>query len=307
MPGGEGGYRLRNRFNQLNAAGGLAAAGTGVGLGLLLVLLLSAWLLILIAGLLSGSGIVLGGRGAAGSIIVRGALQVADAGLKFVDDAKIVKVTHYACFGLGGTAHDAGRLEVAGAKVAETNAGEVEGQSDGEEGHSSGHRKARLQHGLAERAEATGDAGAEGDDLGGGECGLGHCGNCRPTENGGGRLDAKAVSRAEDDLRSLGCFSSLAAGLREDAFEQVGGWFGPGRFKHLHPRGAALGVGEHGGAAGATNHVEVESGLIGGRESAVERVQEHGFTLSAVLRVVALAGLYASELIEVRHLNHLSL
>ena len=68
-----------------------------------------------------------------------------------------------------GAAHEAGGLEVAGAKLTETNAGEVQSKGDGEEGHGGGHREARLQHGLAERTEAVGDAGAEGKDFDGGE------------------------------------------------------------------------------------------------------------------------------------------
>jgi hypothetical protein len=52
--------------------------------------------------------------------------------------------------------------------------------------------------------------------------------------------------------------------------------------------------------------MEVESGLIRGGESAVKGVGEHSFTLRAVLRVAALAGLYAAELIEVCHFHHLS-
>ena len=101
-------------------------------------------------------------------------LQVADAGLEFVDDAKVVGVADDLRFGLVGAAHDAGGLEVAGAKVAEANAGEIQGKGDGEEGHGGGHREARLQHGLAEGAEAVGEAGAEGKDVGGGEGRLGH-------------------------------------------------------------------------------------------------------------------------------------
>jgi hypothetical protein len=52
--------------------------------------------------------------------------------------------------------------------------------------------------------------------------------------------------------------------------------------------------------------VKVKSGLIGGGEGVVQRVGEHCFTLRAVLRVAALAGLYAAELIEVCHFYHLS-
>jgi hypothetical protein len=52
--------------------------------------------------------------------------------------------------------------------------------------------------------------------------------------------------------------------------------------------------------------VEVEGGLVSGGESAVERVGEHCFALRAVLRVAALAGLYATELVEVCHCHHLS-
>ena len=116
----------------------------------------------------------------------------------------------------------------------------------------------------------------------------------------------EAVGRAEDDGR-VGQGGVFAAGLGDDAFEQGVGRLGPGRFEHLHPGGSALGVGEHGGATGATDHVEVEGGLIRGGESAVERVGEHRFTLCAVLRIAALAGLYAAELVEVCHFNHLSL
>ena len=60
---------------------------------------------------------------------------------------------------------------------------------------------------------------------------------------------------------------------------------GPGRLEHLHPGGSALGIGEHGGAAGAADHVEVEGGLVGGGECAVECVGEHGLALCAVAGV----------------------
>ena len=90
--------------------------------------------------------------------------------------------------------------------------------------------------------------------------------------------------------RTMGGLSrggGLAAGLGEDALEQGGGRLGPGGLQHLHPGGSALGVGHHGGAVGATDEVEVEGGLVGGGEGAVERVGEHRLTLGAVLRVAA--------------------
>jgi hypothetical protein len=52
--------------------------------------------------------------------------------------------------------------------------------------------------------------------------------------------------------------------------------------------------------------MEIEGRLIGGGEGAVECVGEHRFTLRTVLRIAALAGLYAAELVEVCHLHHLS-
>ena len=96
----------------------------------------------------------------------------------------------------------------------------------------------------------------------------------------------------------------LAAGLGDDAFQQCGGRLGPGRLQHLHPGGAALSVRQHGGATGASSHVEIKGGLLRGREGAVECVGEHSFTLGAVLRVTGSArgaGLLAAELVEVCH------
>ena len=78
------------------------------------------------------------------TIFVGGALQVADARLEFVDDAQIVGVADDLRLGLIGAAHEAGGFEVAGAEFAETNAGEIEGEGDGEEGHGCGHRETRL-------------------------------------------------------------------------------------------------------------------------------------------------------------------
>jgi len=171
----EGGRGLgANRLDQLDTAGGgLATAGTGVGLGLFLVLLLAAGLLIrvliLIGGLLTRSGGVLGGLGGAGSVVVGRVLQVADARFEFVDDAKVIGVLDHSRLSLEVAALDVGGFEVAGAKIGEANAGEIQSEGNREEGHGSGHCKPRLQHGLAERAEALGDAGADGNDFGGGE------------------------------------------------------------------------------------------------------------------------------------------
>ena len=89
------------------------------------------------------------------------------------------------------------------------------------------------------------------------------------------------VGGAEDDLGGFG--GGLAAGLSDDAIEQGIGGLGPRGLEHRHPGGSALGVGEHGGAAGAADHVEVEGGLVGGGESAVECVGEHGLALCAVI------------------------
>ncbi len=80
------------------------------------------------------------------------------------------------------------------------------------------------------------------------------------------------------------------------------------RLEHLHPGGSALCVGQHGGASSTANHVEVKGGLVGGGESAVECVGQHGLALCAVLRVAGAtgtAGLFATELAEVWHLDHL--
>ena len=177
----EGGRGLgANGLNETDvAAGSLAPAGAGVGTGagLLLVGLLAAGLLILLISrlllLVRFGWVTLIGWGAGDpwsgrSLVVRGALQVADAGLEFIHDAKVVGVADYLRFGLVATAQDAGGLEVAGAKLAETNAGEVHGEGDREEGHGGSHRETRLQHGLAEGTEPGGDAGAEGKDVGGG-------------------------------------------------------------------------------------------------------------------------------------------
>ena len=94
---GEGGKGLiADRLDQPNiTAGGLAAAGARVGLGLFLVWFLGAGVLIvrLLAAGWFGSGVVLKGRVVGRSvraIVVRGALQVTDAGFEFVDYAKIV-------------------------------------------------------------------------------------------------------------------------------------------------------------------------------------------------------------------------
>jgi hypothetical protein len=98
--------------------------------------------------------------------------------------------------------------------------------------------------------------------------------------------------------------------LGDDAFKQSGGRFWPGRLQHLYPGGSAPSVGQHDRATGATSQVEVESGLIRGGEGAVECVGEHRFTLGALLRIAGstqITGLCAAELIEVCHLNHLSL
>jgi len=115
----------------------------------------------------------------------------------------------------------------------------------------------------------------------------------------------EAIGTSEDDGRG-GRGDIFSAGLGDDAFEKVDGRFRPRRFQHLHPRGSTLGVGEHGGASGATGQMKVKGGLVSGRECAVERVQEHRFTLRAVCSVAALGGFYAAELVEVCHLHHLS-
>ena len=90
-----------------------------------------------------------------------------DAGFEFVNDAKVIGVLDDPHFSLGGAAHDVGGLEITGAKSAEANAGEIHGEGDGKEGHGSRHGETRLQHGLANGAEGVGEAGAEGDDVGG--------------------------------------------------------------------------------------------------------------------------------------------
>jgi hypothetical protein len=120
---------------------------------------------------------------------------------------------------------------------------------------------------------------------------------------------AEAIGGTEDDRRVGEC-GILTAGLGDDALEQSGGRLGAGILQHLHPGGSALGVGEHGGAGGATGEVEVEGDLVRGRESSVECVGEHRLTLGAVLRVAGTSrstGSFAAELIEVCHLDHLSL
>ena len=113
---------------------------------------------------------------------------------------------------------------------AEANAGEVQGKGDGEEGHGSGHREARLQHGLAERAEGVGDAGAEGKNVGGGEGWLGDCGGNESGAAEEGVGSPETIVAAEDD-GWLGCSAGgLTAGLGDDAFEQGGGGSGRGDF-----------------------------------------------------------------------------
>jgi hypothetical protein len=97
--------------------------------------------------------------------------------------------------------------------------------------------------------------------------------------------------------------------LGEDAIEQLSRGLGPGEPEHLQPGGSTLGIGHHAAAGDATEKMEIEGGLIGGGESAVERVREHSLALGAVLGVARLGGLGAAELIEVLlvgwHLNHL--
>jgi hypothetical protein len=93
--------------------------------------------------------------------------------------------------------------------------------------------------------------------------------------------------------------------LSEDAFQQGCGRLRPGRSQHLHPGRSALSVGQHGGAGGAADHVEIEGGLVCRREGAVERVGEHCLALGAVLWITRKIGFRAAELVDVRHLNHL--
>ena len=259
------------------AAGGLAVTGAWIGFGLFLIWLTGALVLIVrllrAAGSLIGGG-VLRGLGSGGPVFVGGALQVADAGLEFVDDAEVVGVADDFGLGLVGTAHDAGGLKVAGAELTEANAGEIESEGDREEGHGCGHGETRLQHVLAERTEAVGDASAEGKNLGGGE---GRLADVAALADGGTEM----VGGAEDDVGGFG--GGLAAGFGYDAVEQGHRGFGPRGLQHRHPGGSALSVGEHGGATGAADHVEVESGLVGGGESAIEGVGEHGLTLCAVI------------------------
>ena len=214
----------------------------------------------------------------------------ADAGFEFVDDAKVVGVPDGARVGRVGTAHEAGGLEVGGAKLAETNAGEVQSKGDGEEGHGGSHRKPGLQHGLTDRTEAVGDAGSEGKDFDGGEGRLHDCaGNeHRAAKDGGGGMDAEPVVRAEDDGR-VGQGGVFAAGLGDDALQQGGGGSGAGVLQHLQPSGSALSVGEHLRCRGRPQHVAVEGGLVGGGERAVERVGEHRLALRAVCAVAGLA------------------
>ena len=56
-----------------------------------------------------------------------------DAGFEFVDDAKVIGILDDPHFSLGGAAHNAGGFEIAGAKGAEPNAGEIHRKGDGEE------------------------------------------------------------------------------------------------------------------------------------------------------------------------------
>src|SRR6266702_4697572 len=171
----------RTRTDEPQAtAGGLAPAGAGLGArtGLLLFWILAGVLAsgplvvrLLIArgfliggGCCGGSGGFLGGRCAGGAIAVGGALRVADARLKLIDDTKVIRVADDARLCLVGTAHDAGWLEIAGVNIAEANAREVQGQGYGKECHGGRHGKTGLQQRVAEgtEVERRGDAAAEG-------------------------------------------------------------------------------------------------------------------------------------------------
>jgi len=78
------------------------------------------------------------------------------------------------------------------------------------------------------------------------------------------------------------------------------------RLEHLEPGGATLGILEHLRADVAGLAMAVEGDLIFGRESAVDDVGEHGLVLQAIAITATSAGCRASELIKLRHLDHLS-
>ena len=89
-----------------------------------------------------------------------------DAGLELIYDAEIVVVADHVGVGLVEAALETGGAEVAGAQLAEPDAGEVHGERDGEEGHCGGHGEPGLQQSVADGTQIEGgEAGAEGDDV----------------------------------------------------------------------------------------------------------------------------------------------
>ncbi len=95
------------------------------------------------------------------------ALEVADVGLEFVDDAEIFVVTDDVRVGLVEAATEAGGTEIAGVQIAEMDPGEVERKGDREERHGGRHREAGLQDRIQGWAEGGGNAAAKGQNLAG--------------------------------------------------------------------------------------------------------------------------------------------
>ncbi len=92
-------------------------------------------------------------------------------------------------------------------------------------------------------------------------------GDCRSKIGGAGWADGVAADLALvwARMRSKSAVEGSGRGVRE----------------HLKPSCAAAGIGEHIAAGRAAEDVEVEGGLIGGRERAVEHVGQHVLALRA--------------------------